>query len=81
MTGQDEPAESEPATRRPGASAGRGPRPEPGEGLAALTGSGSSIVGVDGALRARDVSRPSAADLAAAASLPVRRATPPAGEG
>jgi len=58
-----------------------GPRqaevPEP---LAALTGSGSSVVGVQGAMRARDVSRPSAADLAAAATLPVRRATPRPGE-
>jgi hypothetical protein len=51
-------------------------RPDAGEGLAALTGSGASIVGVEGALRARDVSRPTAADLAAAAALPVRRATP-----
>ena len=55
-------------------------RPEPGDGLAALTGSGSSVVGVEGALRARDVSRPTAADLAAAATLPVRRATARPGE-
>ena len=55
-------------------------RPEPVEGMAALIGSGASIVGVEGALRARDVSRPSAADLAAAGTLPVRRATPRPGE-
>jgi hypothetical protein len=55
-------------------------RTEATEGLAALTGSGASIVGVEGALRARDVSRPTAADLFAAASLPVRRATPRPGE-
>jgi hypothetical protein len=40
------------------------------------TGNGSSIVGVDGALRARDVSRPRPADLRAAAALPVRRTLP-----
>jgi hypothetical protein len=40
------------------------------------TGNGSSIVGVDGALRARDVSRPRPADLRAAALLPVRRTGP-----
>ena len=59
---------------------GRRARTEPTEGIAALTGSGASIVGVEGALRARDVSRPTAADLAAAAALPVRRATPRPGK-
>jgi hypothetical protein len=55
-------------------------RADPAEPLASLTGSGASVVGVEGALRARDVSRPTAADLAAAATLPVRRATPRPGE-
>lgn len=68
-----ETAEPDPASARR--------RPEPGDTLAALTGSGSSVVGVEGALRARDVSRPTAADLAAAATLPVRRATPRPGDG
>jgi hypothetical protein len=54
--------------------------PEAREGLASLAGSGASIVGVEGALRARDVSRPTAADLKTAATLPVRRATPRQGE-
>jgi hypothetical protein len=82
MTGQDDRPEVE-ATEVEAvdveAVAGRR-RSEPGDGLAALTGSGSSVVGVEGALRARDVSRPTAADLAAAATLPVRRATPRPGE-
>jgi hypothetical protein len=70
MTRRDR--ESDPPARRQ--------RVEPAEGLAVLTGSGSSVVGVEGAARARDVSRPTAADLAAAATLPVRRATPRPGE-
>ncbi len=80
MTGEDEQPQAE-ATEavEAGAAAGRR-RDEPGDGLAALTGSGSSVVGVEGALRARDVSRPTAADLAAAATLPVRRATARPGE-
>ena len=62
---------------------GRGPGPrqvEVPEPLTALTGSGASVVGVEGAMRARDVSRPSPADLAAMATVPVRRATPRPGE-
>ncbi len=55
-------------------------RTDPADGVAALTGSGASIVGVDGALRARDVSRPTGADLAAAEALPVLRATRRPGE-
>jgi hypothetical protein len=55
-------------------------RTDPAEGVAALTGSGASIVGVEGALRARDVSRPTEADLAAAEALPLLRATPRPGE-
>ena len=70
MTGRDRQSDS-PTSRQ---------RPDPGEGLAALTGSGASVVGVEGALRARDVSRPTSADLAAAATLPVRRASPRPGE-
>ena len=35
----------------------------------------SSRLGVDGAMRARDVSRPSAADLAAASAAPARPRT------
>jgi hypothetical protein len=54
--------------------------PPSDEPLSALSGSGASVVGVEGALRARDVSRPTAADLATAATLPVRRAAPRAGE-
>lgn len=47
--------ETEPTTPR------RSPldrRRGPGDGLASLVGSGTSQVGVNGALRARDVSRP-----------------------
>jgi hypothetical protein len=36
------------------------------DGLSGLVGAGASKVGIDGALRARDVARPSAEDLAAA---------------
>jgi hypothetical protein len=36
------------------------------DGLGGLVASGPSKVGIDGAMRARDVARPSAADLAAA---------------
>src|ERR1700742_3675569 len=36
------------------------------DGLGGLVGSGPSRVGTDGAMRARDVARPSAAELAAA---------------
>ena len=51
-TDQQEP---EPATpRRSGLDRRRGP----GDGLASLVGSGSSQVGTNGAMRARDVSRP-----------------------
>ena len=78
MTGQDDDAALEPAVE-PSPTSRRG-RLDQGDGLAALTGSGASIVGVEGALRARDVSRPTAAHLATAATLPVRRATPRPGE-
>jgi len=86
MTGERNPGTTNPAgADDPVADTapprGRGPRPAEGsEPLAALTGSGSSVVGVEGALRARDVSRPTAADLAAAATLAVRRATPRPGQ-
>ena len=70
MTGRDKKSDS-PTSRQ---------RPDAGEGLAALTGSGASVVGFEGALRARDVSRPTSADLAAAATLPVRRASPLPGQ-
>jgi|SRR5580765_2289153 len=63
------------------------PRParaDPGEraerGLRELAGGGKSQVGVDGALRARDVDRPSAADLAeaeATVKIVRRNWTPP----
>jgi hypothetical protein len=69
MTGQEDDGDTSAAAE-----------PDAREGLAALTGSGASIVGVEGALRARDVSRPTAADLKTAATLPVRRATPRPGE-
>ena len=55
-------------------------RTDPAEGVAALTGSGASIVGVEGALRAHDVSRPTEADLAEAEALPVLRANRRPGE-
>ena len=81
MTGAGERSQA-PAgdPRGSGAESGRR-RPESGDGLAALTGAGSSVVGVEGAMRARDVSRPSAATLAEAATLPVRRASTLPGEG
>jgi hypothetical protein len=83
MTGQHEHGEVGPSDlggAAPDAAAPGRRRPEAGEPLAALTGSGSSVVGVEGALRARDVSRPTPADLAAAAKTPVRRATARPGE-
>jgi hypothetical protein len=46
----------------------RGPRSEEGA-AAALTGGGPSQLGVEGSMRARDVSRPRAADVAAAEKL------------
>ena len=42
---------------------------EDGAALRGLTGRGPSQVGVDGAMRARDVSRPNAAHLSAAEAL------------
>ena len=46
-------------------------------GLASLIGAGRSRVGVGGAMRARDVSRPSADDLAAAEQeVVVKRSRP-----
>lgn len=48
----------------------RGPRGESAEpGVAQLTGGGPSQVGVSGAMRARDVSRPSHDDVTAAERL------------
>jgi len=52
---------TEPAEKPEPAAPRRGPldrRRGPGDGLASLVGSGSSQVGTNGALRARDVSRP-----------------------
>ena len=48
-----------------------------GGALRGLVGAGPSRVGVSGALRARDVSRPSEADEAAATAMPVPRVGPP----
>ena len=48
-----------------------------GGALRGLVGAGPSKVGVSGALRARDVSRPSEADEAAAAEMPMPRVGPP----
>ena len=55
-------------------------RPER-DAVADVAAAGSSVVGVEGALRARDVSRPDPADFEAADQLPVRRTSwrPPAG--
>ena len=54
---------------RSGARRGdRGPRGEEGA-AAALTGGGPSQLGVEGSMRARDVSRPREADMAAAEKL------------
>ena len=50
----------------------RAPRPDR-TGVGGLVGSGPSIVGVSGAMRARDVSRPRAADEAAAEKTVVIR--------
>src|SRR4051812_6948522 len=47
---------------------GRGDRGEDGA-AAGLTGGGPSQLGVNGSMRARDVSRPSAVDVAAAEKL------------
>ena len=54
-------------------------RPER-DAIADVSAAGSSIVGIEGALRARDVSRPDPADFEAAAEQPVRRTSwrPPA---
>jgi hypothetical protein len=53
-------------------------RGKPGErsGLAALTGGGPSTVGVVGAMRARDVSKPTERDAAAAERKVVIRRVP-----
>ena len=48
-----------------------------GGALRGLVGAGPSKVGVSGALRARDASRPSEADEAAAAEMPMPRVGPP----
>ncbi len=51
-----------------------------GGGVAGLTGSGPSIVGVSGAMRARDVSRIRPADEARAEKTVVIRRRPPEAE-
>ena len=61
----------------------RGPRGGPGEerAAAALTGGGPSVLGVEGSMRARDVSRPTVRDYADAERLvqvSYRPRTPPA---
>jgi hypothetical protein len=54
-----------------GSGGRRGARPQRGEegAAAALTGGGPSQLGVDGSMRARDVSRPRPKDVAAAEKL------------
>lgn len=72
-----EPAAVEPAAARgPAGRGGKGDKPRaprrvprdggPDRGLRDLVGAGRSQVGVDGALRARDVNRPTEDDLAEA---------------
>ncbi|HET6816743.1 MAG TPA: hypothetical protein VFH66_05905 [Mycobacteriales bacterium] len=53
---------------RRGERGGRGSRGEEGA-AAALTGGGPSQLGIEGSMRARDVSRPRVADVAAAEDL------------
>ncbi|MBX6371711.1 MAG: hypothetical protein IRZ02_05590 [Acidothermus sp.] len=62
-TRPDASAPSEPSET---VDAGRRPPPRPEETLRALFASGRSQVGILGALRARDVSRPRAEHIAAA---------------
>jgi hypothetical protein len=50
------------------------------DGLGGLVGAGPSKVGIDGAMRARDVARPSAEDLAEAQRELVLRHAAPRGE-
>jgi len=72
------PPAAEPVER---AAPSRRRRPQPGErGLRDLVGAGHSQLGVSGALRARDVNRPTDEDLAAAEEdlLIVRRNWRPA---
>src|SRR3954470_3969392 len=60
------------AMRPPRSSSGRrGDRPDRGEegAAAALTGGGPSQLGVEGSMRARDVSRPQPVDVAEAERL------------
>src|SRR5947208_12428067 len=52
-------------------------RDESGEALRALVGAGPSKVGISAALRARDVSRPTDEDIAAAEAMPQPRVGPP----
>jgi hypothetical protein len=64
-------------SRKP-ADAPRGPRPGGVGGAGGLTGGGPSIVGAGGAMRARDVSRPRAADdERAERTVVIRRREPP----
>ena len=73
---------SEPRRRREGAhDRGRGARETTDRGLRDLVGAGPSQLGVEGALRGRDVNRPSDEDIATAERdiVIVRRHwTPPA---
>ena len=69
-----------PASGDRSSQSGRGPRLAQGEwserGLAGLIGSGATRVGASSAVRAREVSRPTAEDLAAAEqSLVLRRSS------
>jgi hypothetical protein len=59
MTDEQQPAPAEPEqpAREPAPRTHERRRPG-GDGLAALVGGGGSQVGVNGAMRARDVSRP-----------------------
>jgi hypothetical protein len=67
------------AGQRGGSRRGRGSgqRDESGEALRALIGAGPSKVGISAALRARDASRPTDEDLAAAQAMPPPRVGPP----
>jgi hypothetical protein len=78
MNGSEEPVEGSARRRRTRHRDGAAPAAPPPvrpvaraerdaeRGLRGLVGSGPSQVGVDGAMRARDASRPTAEDLAAA---------------
>ena len=59
------------AAKRKGSGEGGGDRGD--RGVGGLTGGGPSLVGVSGAMRARDVSRPRETDLARAEKTVVIR--------